>query len=258
MEMKTLAIVVATLGLAAAQEFEVASIKPNKSGDGRVMIDMSPGGRWMAKNISLNLLLQQAFDARPSQVTGGPSWMEKDRFDIEAKPDSSLGPDPGPEKMRPRLQSLLKSRFHLEFHRETKEMPVYVLVAGKNAIKMKESEKPKDGERGNNQMRVGRGQISAQGMTMRELANTLSRMLGRNVTDETGLKGQYDFTLDWTPDTAPQGPPPNGGNDSGTPVRSDGPTIFTAVQEQLGLKLESKKAQVSMFVIDRLEHPEEN
>ena len=141
-------------------------------------------------------------------------------------------------------------------------MPVYSLAIGKNGMKMKESEAHGSQGPGNQQIRVGRGQIDAQGMSMQMLANNLSRMTGRIVTDETGLKGQYDFTLSWTPDAPPpaaggSGPAPSG-NDTAPAAGGDGPTIFTALQEQLGLKLDSKKAPVNLFVIDKLERPEAN
>jgi bla regulator protein blaR1 len=258
-----LALFAQTATTAPKKEFEVASIKPNKSGDGRVMVEMTPGGRWAGHNIPVPLLIQQAYDIRESQISGGPPWLRNERFDIEAKPESGGaqgGDGDRPEALRPMFQSLLASRFHLEFHRETKEMPVYSLVTAKNGIKMKASENQGGGEggpRNQQQIRVGRGQITAQGMSMQALANSLSRMLGRSVIDETGLKGTYDFTLSWTPDAPPPGPGPSG-NDAPTATGGDGPTIFTAVQEQLGLKLDSKKAPVNLFVIDRLDRPEAN
>ena len=257
-------VVAAQTPASAPKEFDVASIKPNKSGDGRVMVQMTPGGRWAGTNVPIALLLQRAYDIRESQISGGPSWMRSERFDIEAKPDTSAGGgEPSQEDLSLMFQTLLAKRFHLTFHRETKEMPVLVLVTDKNGVKMKESEQAKDGGggggRGNNQIRALRGQIEGQGLTMPVLATSLSRMLGQMVSDETGLKGMYDFTLTWTPDSPPPGPHPSGEPAPPPPaVGGDGPTIFTAVREQLGLKLDSRKAPVQLFVIDRLERPEEN
>jgi uncharacterized protein (TIGR03435 family) len=232
-----------------AREFEVASIKSSQSIDARMMVRLNPGGRWVGRNVPVTLLIQEGFDVRESQISGGPSWMGSERFDIEAKPESSGGDRPSSEALSVMFQSLLTSRFHLEFHRETKDVLAYALVLSKSAIKMKES------ELGNSvaepTISVGPNRFKAVGMPMQMLANTLSRYLGRLVVDETGLKGNYDITLEWTPDSP-------GTADSQSGARGDGPTIFTAVQEQLGLKLDSKKTPVQMFVIDRLDRPEAN
>jgi uncharacterized protein (TIGR03435 family) len=152
------------------------------------------------------------------------------------------------------LQDLLADRFHLKLTREAKEMPIFALVLAKSGAKLKESTVGEDGRR----MQTGRGRIEVQGIDMASLANMLSQQLGRTVVDKTGLTGNYDFKLEWTPDLGqPQGPKEIGGAET-APPDSLGPTIFTALQEQLGLKLESTKGPVEILVIERVEKPSEN
>jgi bla regulator protein BlaR1 len=238
-----------------AKEFEVASIKLTKSVDDRMMVRLNPGGRWVGRNVPVTLLIQEGFDVRQSQISGGPSWMGSERFDIEAKPESSAGGAPSSEELSVMFQSLLTSRFHLQFHRETKDVPAYALVVSKTGIKMKESDVANAGAKPT--ISVGPNRFKAVGMPMQMLANTLSRYLGRLVVDETGLKGNYDVTLEWTPDTPPSSVAAPA-NDPLPAAGGGGPSIFTAVQEQLGLKLDSKKAPVQMLVIDRLDRPDPN
>jgi uncharacterized protein (TIGR03435 family) len=265
-------LLLAASALVSAQtkEFEVASVKSHKDDDGRVGIQVTPGGRWRATNIPLNLLLQIAYDLRPGQLTGAPNWINSERYDIEAKLDESLGPNPKPEQMRPYLQSLLQNRFQFKFHNETKEMQVYVLGVAKGGSKMKESDPAAVGPR----IRMGRGQLTCTKVKMDVFARELSRSLGRPVLNETGLTGDYDFDLSFTPDGpgpggagghgegGPGGGGPGGGGPGGAGPSmapgSDGPSVFAAVQEQLGLKLDSKKAPVELFVVDKIEKAEEN
>jgi uncharacterized protein (TIGR03435 family) len=157
------------------------------------------------------------------------------------------------------FQILLVDRYKLTFHLETKELPVYYFVVGKNGSKLQ----PSEGGRDNAQIRMGRGQINAQAMSMEMFTNQLANQLGRSVLDKTGLTGNYDFKLEWTPDQSQAGGPGPGPGDGGGgdhPPASDstGPSIFTAVQEQLGLKLESQKGPVQILVIDRIEKASDN
>ena len=254
------AAILMTAGLAWAQtkEFEVASIKKNKVDDGRVGISITPGGRFVATNAGLNMLLQTAYDLRPGQLAGAPKWMETERYDIEAKMGEQLPPNAGPDAIRPYIRSLLEQRFQLKSHRETKEMTVYLLTPVKSGPKLKESDPAAQGPR----IRMGRGQITATKVNMDQLARELSRQLGVPVTNQTGLTGQYDLELTFTP----EGPAGGGGGAHGGGVGGEGPaapggegpSVFTAIQEQLGLKLDSKKAPMEMFVIDKIEKPEEN
>ena len=213
---------------ALAQSFDVAAIKLNTSNDNRVMTQLHPGGRFKATGMSLRMLMGQAFGMRDFQITGLPGWANADRYDIEAKGEGMPDRLP-PDKLRPYLKSLVEERFQLKSHMETKEMPVYALVVGKNGSKLKTSEAQGP------MIRMGRGQLNGKGMPLDILVNQLSQQLGRKVIDKTGLTGNFDVDLEWTPETGagPSGgaPPPPDANGA------TGPSIFTALQEQLGLRL---------------------
>lgn len=257
--------------------FEVASVKPSATDDRRVMIQIQPGGGLRTSGTSLKMLLTFAYDVRDFQVSGGPGWINSDRYDIVAKAERSAGaetPLDDPRKMtdeqrktvgdqmRERLRALLADRFQVTLHRETKEQSVYALVVAKNGPKLQEAQaKEGTGPRGP-MMRMGRGELSGQGVALDMLTRTLSSQLGRTVIDRTGLKGNFDFKLTWTPDPGQSAGPPGGGPPPGAdappPPDPNGPSIFTALQEQLGLRLESQKGPVEMLVIDRVEKPSEN
>ena len=255
--------------------FEVASIKPAGGDEHRVMIQIQPGGGLRTSGTPLKMLLTFAYDVREFQISGGAGWINTERYDIMAKsgdaPASDNPDDPRKmtdeqrrtmgEQMRERLRALLADRFQLSIHRETKEQPVYALVIGKTGSKLQESQM-KAGDQGRGMMRMGRGQLSAQGVTLDMLTGTLANQIGRPVIDRTGLKGNYDFKLEWTPDPGQSGGPfggaPPPGVDAPPPPDPNGPSVFTALQEQLGLRLESQKGPVEMIVIDRVEKPSEN
>jgi uncharacterized protein (TIGR03435 family) len=238
---------------AAPKEFEVASIKPsNASGpmSRGVRVQMAPGGRLNESNITVKFLIQQAYNVKDFQISGGPAWINSERYDLVAKADGDVG---RMDQIRPLIQKLLADRFQLTIHRDTKELPIYALVVGKNGPKLKESAANNPGP----QIRVNRGLIDGQGMGMDMLANQLSVPLGRTVLDKTGLKGQYDIKLEFTPEDGP-GHGPGDGPEAAPPPDTAGPSIFTALQEQLGLKLETSKGPVQIIIIDRVEKPTEN
>jgi bla regulator protein BlaR1 len=244
-----------TLPAQAPRAFEVASIKPTNASDNRVAFTMQPGGRFNATNVTVKMLLQNAYGVRDFQISGGPGWIGSERFDITAKLDGDVtGPLP-PGALRPALQGLFEDRFQLKFHRETREMPVYALMLAKNGPKLQKAA----GEKTPGPMlRMGRGQLTAKNADMRMIAEQLAQQLGRSVVDKTGLSGEFDFELNWTPEAGsggPFGPEPGA---APPPVDSSGPSIFTALQEQLGLRLESQRGPVEILVIDRLERPSEN
>ncbi len=266
--------------VAFAQQFEVASIKPAAPGARGIQIQISPGGRFTAKNVNVRFLMQQAFGIRDFQIVGAPGWVSSERYDITAKAEGAASP----EQLKPMLQALLAERFQMTFHRETKEVMGYVLVLGKGASKMKKVADD-EGELGGGPgpggpggrpggpgpggpvgpggpragtVRMGRGSIDAQGVPIDMLATQLSNQLGRRVVDNTGLKGLYDIKLDWTPDDSQVQGPREVGGDTAAPVDSAGPSVFTAVQEQLGLKLEGQKGPVDLLIIDKIEKPVEN
>jgi uncharacterized protein (TIGR03435 family) len=263
---------------APSPSFEVASIKPNHSRELNISFGFHPG-RFVATGTTAKQLIALAYDVRDLQVSGGPSWVDSERYDIEAKePDSvvaelpKLPPNQRAEQLRLMVQSLLADRFKLKLRHESKEHPVYALVVAKNGPKLQEAKpgdtypngmKGPDGVGHAGMMRMGPGQLAGQGTPMESLARLLSEQLGRTVLDQTGLKGNYDFTLQWTPEQGeammlkgPEGGKP--GTDNAAPPESSGPSIFTAIQEQLGLKLESTKGPVEILVIDHVEKPSEN
>jgi uncharacterized protein (TIGR03435 family) len=219
-------------------------------------------------NATLRILLTLAFDVRDFQISGGPGWIGSERYDINAKAERSASSESVPEdprkmtddqrktnqeQMRQRLQALLAERFQLAIHRETKEAPVYALVVGKNGPKLQESKE------GGPRLMMGRGQLNGQGALMEMVATVLSNQLGRPVLDKTGLKGKYDFKLEFTPDPGQAAGPFGGpGPDAPPPPDPNGPSIFAAIQEQLGLRLDSQKGPAEMIVIDRVERASAN
>jgi uncharacterized protein (TIGR03435 family) len=256
--------------------FEVASVKPNKSGDQRVSIQMAPTGRYSATNVPVRMLLRQAFDVQDFQIVGGASWLGSDRFDIAAKPPDGIT---GPDQIRPMLRALLADRFKMVAHRETRDMPIYSLVVARVDGKLgpKLSTAKVDCEtrfaaarRGGGPppnfntpgqpiecgFMMAPGTMNVGGMPMLELARGLSPIVGRIVIDKTGLQGRYDFQMTFAPEGRGFGPGPAGPD--APPVDPNTPSLFTALQEQLGLKLESERGPVDVVVIDRVEQPTED
>jgi uncharacterized protein (TIGR03435 family) len=257
----------------APQAYDVVAIKPSDPNDRRIMMRNMPGTLSMT-GVTLKLLIQQAYGVQDFQVSGGPGWVGSDRFGIEAKVlDAPVGPPPDFLKMseqernqylernRVMLRGLLEDRFQLKVHHESKDMPVYALVVAKGGPKLKDNGgKTSDPNMKPGMMRMGPAQLTGSQMPISALVNTLSQQLGRTVVDQTGLKGNYDFELKWTPDLS-QGGGPFGGGPLPPGVEApdpNGPTVFTAVQEQLGLKLESQKGPVDVIVIDQAAKPSEN
>ena len=268
----------------SANSFEVASIKPSDPNSPGVGFRISPGALDI-RGTTLSLLIQSAYNVRDFQISGGPGWMRSDRYDVMAKYERGAAASPDianvearqkeEEEQRERIRALLADRFRLRIRRETKEMQAYVLTQEKSGSKLKEAKKeepaPAFASNGSKnperppgaRIRIGRGSITAQSATSDFLAQMLSQQLGRPVIDETGLKGVYDFALEWTPDPGqgigpgfapPAGPRP----DAPAPAEPGGTSIFSAIQEQLGLKLDSRKAPVEVIVIESVEKPSEN
>ena len=258
----------------ARPAYDVASIKPADPNDHRIIMANRPGILSMT-GVTLKLLIQQAYGVQDFQISGGPGWVGSDRFIVEAKSlDAPTSPPPDLVKMsaaertryleRPRamLRGLLEDRFQLKVHNQTKELPIYSLVVAKGGPKLKDNGgRMPDPNMKPGMMRIGPGGLEGSQMPVSALVDTLSQQLGRTVADQTGLKGNYDFTLKWTPDD-PQGAAAFGGGlplpPGVQPPDPNGPTLFTALQEQLGLKLESTKGPVDIIVIDRAEKPSEN
>lgn len=262
-----IAWLIAATGLAgqtpANPAFEVASIKPNKSGQegGTLYIR---AGTFRAVNVSLRSLIATAYGSDRSlfndQIIGAPDWAVSDRFDIIAKIE---GASQTLRELPPLLRPLLEQRFKLASHRETRPLPIFNLVTARAdgrlgpqmqrsivdclarsaAVRAGATVVPPPANRPACGMRFGTGTVSAGGLTLSNLVRMLSSTVERLVVDRTGLAGDFDVELQWAPDgTAPD----------------DRPSIFTAVEEQLGLKLESTRAPVEVLVIDRVEHPTED
>ena len=256
--------------------FEVASIKPDKSGSTIWGIRPTPDG--LSARGTLQRLIRIVYRIEPNQISGAPGWMSSERYDIEAKMDQATADrmeklnDAQKTSARHRmLQTLLADRFKLTTHRTTKELPIYSLVVAKGGSKLHQAKpgdtypngiKGPDGRPapvGSDLMRMGRGELTAQGIGMEQVAHLLTQQTGRTVVDNTGLKGNYDFALHWTPDqSAPAFNGPSGGGPDSTTSSESGPSIFTAIQEQLGLKLEPQKGPVEILVVDHVEKPSEN
>lgn len=240
----------------AQKSFDVATIKPNSENDHRIMLRVQPGGRFTATGVTVKLLISQAYNVRDFQITNAPGWISAERFDISAKAEGLPERVP-PEQLRPLLQSLLVERFGLKTHDETKEMPVYALTVAKGGPKLTASNPETQGP----QMRMAPNLLDGKKIPMTMFAQQIAQRVGRSVIDKTELKDSYDIKLEWTPDPG-QGGGPGGGippsADALTGAGGSGPSIFTALQEQLGLKLESSKGPVQILVIDNVAKPSEN
>jgi uncharacterized protein (TIGR03435 family) len=259
--------------------FEVASVKKNTSGDSRIRMQTQPGGRFIVTNSPLKYFIAAAFGMVDPEsligdrILGGPEWIDSERYDINAKASTAFQPSPdGPDRnLLVMMRSLLEERFKLVLHRETRELPVYHLVVAKadGTLGPKLRESPVDcdaiiaavrggaplpprqpGEPPPCGLMGGPARTIAGGATMTQLATNLSVLTERIVIDKTGLAGRFKFELAWTPDRMPTDAPPPGI----PPIDPNGPSIFTALQEQLGLKLEPARGQVDVLVIDSVEH----
>jgi uncharacterized protein (TIGR03435 family) len=227
-------------------EFDVASIKPiappYPRGGGPWTVNH---GRFRAQTAQVRAVIGFAYDLMPVQVHGGPDWLDRELYAFDAESGSS---DAGPVQLRAMLQTLLMDRFKLAVHRETQEQQVGVLVVGKSGLKMQEAKE----ERRNYINWTGPGQVEFTEINLLGLVNVLSGTLGIPVLDNTGLKGFYNFKLQFA-DPRFQRPQSVGQ----LPVDTR-PDIFTAVQEQLGLELKTQKGPREILVIDHIERPSEN
>lgn len=243
-----------TMASDAPLTFEVATIKPS--------VPNAPGKLFTVKgrdvmtiNTTLADLMTMAYDVHLNQISGGPSWMENDKFDITGRPVAEGVPNV--DQLRGLLRSLLADRFRLTVHTDKKEMAAYVLTVGNSGHKMTPNTANPTGLPG-----LGFKQLGVLGVVnanMGHFAGLLqSSVLDRPVVDRTGLQGRFDFTLTWTPDDSqfrsfgPRPPAP------ATPDVNAPPGLFTAIQEQIGLRLERTNAPVDVIVVDRVERPSEN
>ena len=266
----------AHVGLAQPQsaarpaEFEVASIKRNLSGDPAIRLGPITPGRFRAANIPLQELITMAYRVRDFQLSGAPGWLRSERYDVEGKAEAKAGLD----ELTAMLKPLLESRLKLKFHLGTKELPVYSLevtkpgklieadgVCGPTPDGLPDTAKLPNGPCGF--LFLLPGHVMGQKVAISRFVEALSRLTDRVVLDHTGLSGKYDVKLSYTPERAqlPPGttaPDPPSGMPPPPPVDPNSPSLFTALQEQTGLKLESRKGRVEIMVIDNVERPSAN
>jgi uncharacterized protein (TIGR03435 family) len=251
---------------AARPEFEVASIRLNTDGNPNRNLGMASADRVRVTNLPVRFIIRFAFNVQDFQISGGPGWMNTDNYDINAKAPTNIAF----QQIRPYLQTLLEDRFKLAVHHETKEVPVFELLPAKGGLKIASKEGscvvpdprnlPRPGEPlphfcGNTGYRPNL--IEAYAVPMERFVATLSTVLGRTVIDKSGVTGPVDVHLEFTPDEVTSGA---GADPSTPPAAADlsKPSIFVAIQEQLGLRLQASKTPGDLLVIDHLERPSEN
>lgn len=231
--------------------FEVASIKPSDPTE--TMAIQRSGNRFTASNFSLQQLITWAYGIHSDRLYNAPGWLDSTRYDIVARFEAEDVPDrriPGePTPLQHRMQALLAERFRLVIHRESRERSIYALVVAKGGPKVHPVESSEPAGQAPFNM-PGAGRLTGTRVTTAMLSVVLSSQLDRTVQDQTGLKGVFDFSLLWKPDTPAGMNEEDSAADDNVSYRA---SIFTAVQEQLGLKLEGRKGKVEIFVIDHIE-----
>ena len=253
------------IATSALPEFEVASIRPSAP-DSNLKVNFAPGGKLYITHATLRFLIKIAYDIGDDQLTGGPGWIGSKRFDVAAIPDVPVGGDPAnmaPDQVllfhkatRLRLQRLLADRFQLELRKESTPMPIFALVVANGGPKHLAVTKSSGDLQLNS--KAATGDLRATAMDMASLAKFLSEgQAGRPVVDTTGLRDKYDFQLEWSPDTS-QAAVPAGGAANQQPVDTGGISIFSALQQQLGLKLVPRTSAADRLVVERAELPSAN
>jgi uncharacterized protein (TIGR03435 family) len=242
--------------------YDIVSIRPNNSGDGSTSMGPSANG-YTAKNITVAWLIEYAYNIKmESLVSGLPSWATSDRLNLEARMDqdsaaaiNKLSKEEKASEQRRMLQAMLADRFHLQVQHTQKEVPVYALVVAKGGTRLKPADPndpygngiklPQGFPKSGVYQMTADGKFVAQGIPISMLANQLATSVDRLVVDKTGLTGNYDFTMQWDQDPDPSKP-------------DAGPSLFTALQEQLGLKLESTKDNVDALIVTHVEKASDN
>ncbi len=235
--------------------YTTVSIKPDKSGLQAQGLKLGPG-ELTVKNESLQMLIRHAYDIEADQIHGGPSWLDSERYDVQAKVDKSavenlqrLGSEQADFEQRQMMQALLADRFKLVVHHDTRAVPVYDLVLAENGPKLQQS-LPGDAEAQGRVIQVGNGHITGREVPIATLASLLSDQLGRSVIDKTGLANHYDVTLQWPVSAEGQQ-----GSENSSAAESSRELILAAVADQLGLKLEPHEVPKEILVIDHVERP---
>jgi len=243
--------------------FDIVSIKPSHTTDPNASMRLLPDGQ-VATNVSITMLLQNAYGIKPDLISGLPGWAQNARFDLEARvsPEdaeafSKLGRQERFVASQKMMQAVLADRFQVKAHIESRQLPVFDLVLAKSGPKLREVKptdtdgvKDPEGKRSIDMFHFDGTSFTAQGLQIPALANNLGYRVHRTVVDKTGLKGRYDFTLKFTPETNPTAA------DNTAP--DDPPPLFTALEEQLGLKLVPSKGPTDTLVVDHVAQPTEN
>jgi uncharacterized protein (TIGR03435 family) len=228
----------AAFGQTASLRFEVASIRMSQPGPPFDVVQAMQGGATRCTHVTFHTLIRWAYRLDDHQLQGGPAWLDSDRFDIVAKPQSFATRD----EVELMVQALLADRCKLSFHRDTKDVTGYEIVVGKNGPKLQAA----DGDSRPN-AEMGMGFVTAKKMQIQFLAKALAHRLNCPVVDKTALKGDFDYKLEWAPERHSQ-----------NPEAEPALTVFTAIEEQLGLKLEARRFPLETLVIDHIEKPSEN
>jgi uncharacterized protein (TIGR03435 family) len=243
-----LGIALSCLG-ADALRFDVASIHPHAPDDPRFRVRMPTNGRFTATGSVAKLLVMIAYDVQETQIVGGPGWFATQKWDIEAKRDDR-DPHSSEDTLR-MLQNLLADRFAMQIHRETAPLQAYILTVAKGGPKFKAS-----GPEGATNFRIAGNSIQLERAGLARLTQLLSGALGRPVVDRTGLDGVYNLSLQWDDAPVPEGGVL--GVDAPAAPGTQHGSIFTSIQDQLGLRLDSERTPVEVIVVDRLERPSAN
>lgn len=223
-----------------ADSFDVVVIHSNRSGSFNTQMDISHPGQFNAVNATARTLLRNAYGLLPFQLASEPGWSDSEAFDIQARLDTPTNITQDQYKVL--LQKLLRDRLHLQAHWEDRDSPVYTLVPDKDGAKLSvHTNGPNQGM--NTRKTSSSVLMKGTGVAMPELATNLANQLGRYVIDRTGLDGTYDFVLNWSPDQA---------------AESNLPSLFTAIREQAGLRLQPGKGPMPVLVIDHIERPTDN
>ncbi len=230
-----------------APRFQVATIKPSRPEESRTL--QIQGNRFATTDTSLVDLLKYAYGVQEQQIVGGPKWLKTQKFDLVGDPETLARPSS--DEFKKMVQNLLADRFHLTAHDEARDLSVFAIVAAKSGPKLSKSNRPPSEIPS---VAYSPGQLSAANATIADLATFLQRFVtDRPVFDRTGITGKYDLILQWTPDKleTEESRKDNDRNDSF-------PGLFTAVQEQLGLKLQEERHPTQVFVVDHVDMPSEN
>jgi uncharacterized protein (TIGR03435 family) len=254
-----------------AQTFEVASIKQNNSPSTTMKFPFPSGGRFTGTNLSLKTLISFAYSVQGFGIAGAPAWLNSDRYDVNAQ---AADTNVGTEQYRRMLQALLADRFKLQAHHESREAPIYAILPARNGSRLHEAREgscvdgnlPRAAPQPGHEVPIvcgsfftGPASLDVRKMSMSQIAGTLSILFGRPVVDKTGFTGTYDFHIEFSPEGVGLVPGRGAGFDVASAPDDTRPNIFTVLQQQLGLKLESQRAPEDVLIIDHLERvPREN